>query len=178
MTSPREVYLERRAGAQSGLREAERRSHALARLRLLAFAVAIGLLVAAIDDRLHPGWIGVPLLAFGALVVVHERVHRRIDRARRAIAEHDAGLRRIDGSWPGHGNQRTDLADADHPYARDLDLFGTGSVFELLCTARTAAGEQILASWLLGPAIADAIAQRHAALDELRERARLREDLA
>ena len=44
-----------------------------------------------------------------------------------------------------------------HPYARDLDLFGRASVFELLCTARTRAGEETLAQWLLAPASPDEV---------------------
>ncbi|MGC2790768.1 MAG: mismatch repair protein [Candidatus Sulfotelmatobacter sp.] len=63
-------------------------------------------------------------------------------------------------------------------YAADLDLFGRGSLFELLSTARTRMGEQTLAKWLLEPATISEIAERHAAVHELRDQLDLREDIA
>src|SRR5262249_762809 len=68
--------------------------------------------------------------------------------------------------------------DESHPYAADLDIFGKGSLFELLCTARTQSGEEILSSWLKAPAGCTEIRARQEALEELRNRFDLREDLA
>ena len=65
-----------------------------------------------------------------------------------------------------------------HPYAQDLDLFGIGSLFELLSTARTHAGERTLASWLLEPADRQVVRARQEAVTELRPRLDLRERLA
>ena len=70
------------------------------------------------------------------------------------------------------------FADVSHPYSRDLDLFGKGSLHELLCDARTRAGEEMLAKWLLAPASPEEVRARNAAVDELRSRLDLREDLA
>ena len=67
---------------------------------------------------------------------------------------------------------------ASHPYSRDLDLFGAGSLFELLCMARTRVGQETLANWLLAPASPDQVRARHAAVVDLRGRLDLREDLA
>ena len=55
------------------------------------------------------------------------------------------------------GRQGLEYLDLEHPYAADLDLFGAGSLFERLCTARTRAGEETLASWLLAPATPETI---------------------
>jgi DNA mismatch repair ATPase MutS len=59
-----------------------------------------------------------------------------------------------------------------------LDLFGRGSLFNLLSTARTHGGEECLASWLKEPAAADVIRDRNAAISELREKQDFREDMA
>jgi hypothetical protein len=59
-----------------------------------------------------------------------------------------------------------------------LDLFGDGSIFELLCAARTQSGEETLAAWLRTPASIETIRERQASVAELRERIDLREDLA
>jgi len=65
-----------------------------------------------------------------------------------------------------------------HPYAIDLDIFGKGSLFELLSQARTRSGEQALAGWLTAPASPAEIAKRQKAIDELRSSLDLREDLS
>src|SRR5262249_23241046 len=68
--------------------------------------------------------------------------------------------------------------DPHHIYAADLDLFGRGSLFELLCTVRTRMGEEHLAQWLKEPATLESIRDRQASIKELRDRLDLREELA
>jgi DNA mismatch repair ATPase MutS len=63
-------------------------------------------------------------------------------------------------------------------YARDLDIFGEGSLFQLLSNARTGMGEEVLAAWLTAPAAPDVIGERQRAVVELAPRLELREDLA
>jgi hypothetical protein len=84
----------------------------------------------------------------------------------------------MDDRWAGTGTFGDAYAVADHPYAADLDLFGKGSLFELLCTARTGAGEETLAAWLGAGAPPAVVRARQGAVEELRERLDLREDLA
>jgi hypothetical protein len=91
---------------------------------------------------------------------------------------YERGLSRLDEQWTGLGAEGSQFDDPSHPYARDLDLFGKGSLFELLSCARTHAGEQMLASWLKSPASLDEILSRQGAVDELRSNLDLREDLA
>lgn len=147
-------------------------------LRLVTGGVGALLGVAVWRDALPASVLLAPLVAFAALVVVHERLHRALERARGAVHLYQAGLRRIDDAWAGQGVTGQALAPADHPYAADLDLFGSGSLFELLCTVRTAAGRRTLAAWLLGPAPLPVVRQRQAAVQALRERLDLREALA
>ena len=127
---------------------------------------------------LSPWWLLVPLVAFIVLLIRHEHVVSRLDGARRRAAFYAAGLRRLTGRWAGKGTSGARFADPGHPYADDLDLFGPGSLFELLCTARTAGGEEALASWLTGPADAATVHARQAAVTELRPRLDLRESLS
>ncbi len=97
--------------------------------------------------------------------------------AHRAVDFYSKGLARLEGRWSGQGVKGLEYLDLQHPYAADLDLFGEGSLFELMCTARTRAGEEALASWLLTAAKPEMIRERQAAVDELRPRLDLREDL-
>ncbi len=146
--------------------------------RLIIFSV--GLVLAFFVYRTHwPSalWLIIPIVLFIGLVVVHEPFRRRSGRAGRAMDFYAKGLARLDDRWAGTGVTGLGFLDLNHPYAADLDLFGTGSLFERLCTARTRAGEEAIASWLLAPAPLDTLAERHEAINELRPRLDLREDL-
>jgi len=59
-----------------------------------------------------------------------------------------------------------------------LDLFGHGSLYELLCRAQTLGGQARLADWLLRPATPEVIRARQGAVRELAPEVDLREDLA
>ncbi len=123
-------------------------------------------------------WLLVPLGLFIALVVWHARVARRQTFANRGLAYYDSGLARLDDRWSGTGSRGEGFRDPQHVYAEDLDVFGTGSLFELINTARTATGERALANWLLAPASRATVIARQQAVEELRDRLDLREDLA
>jgi hypothetical protein len=120
----------------------------------------------------------VPLTLFVAAVVYHSRVRRARARTDRAAAHYRLGLARIEDRWSGLGNPGTELEDADHVYAADLDLFGPGNLFELLSIARTRMGERTLAGWLLSAAPTSVVLQRQQSIAELRDRLDFREDLA
>jgi hypothetical protein len=128
-------------------------------------------------------WLLLPLAVFAALVIVHARVVERMERSKRAIQFYERGVARLEDrhpevQWTGSGESGERFRDPAHVYAEDLDLFGKGSLFELLSTARTRAGEDTLARWLLGPASQDEVSARHLAVQELRSLLDLREDLA
>jgi hypothetical protein len=177
--APAEEYgarLEARAAVVS----ADERRHQLAGNLRLAVA-GLGALVAwlsLVRHALAPGWLAVPVLAFAGLAIWHDRVLQALGRARRAVRFYTEGLARLDDTWPGTGSTGERFLSADHPYAADLDLFGRGSVFERLSRARIRAGEETLARWLTAPAAPAEIRGRQAAVEELRGRLDLREDLA
>jgi len=77
---------------------------------------------------------------------------------------------------PGEPGER--FRDDRHVYANDLDLFGTGSLFELLSLARTYTGEETLARWLTTAADAPELRARQEAVRELGPALDLREHLA
>jgi len=130
-------------------------------------------------SHLVPAWtLIVPAAGFLAVAVFHSQVLRRRDLAHRAIAFYTAGLARIDDRWAGNGETGERFVDPHHVYSGDLDLFGKGSLFELLSTARTRMGENTLADWLLGPATVERIRERQGAIAELRTSLDLREELS
>jgi hypothetical protein len=120
----------------------------------------------------------VPIVLFVGLAVWHQRVIRRRTLANRAIQYYERGLARLADRWQGTGSSGNAFRSEAHVYADDLDVFGKGSLFELISTARTTMGEQTLSSWLLHAADCDEVRARQAAVAELRGRFDLREDLA
>jgi hypothetical protein len=120
----------------------------------------------------------VPVAAFIILLVIHDRVDRKWNFERRAIAWYHRALDRLDNKWPGFGETGARFEDSKHPYGGDLDIFGHGSLFQLLNSARTSAGEEMLATWLSRPSAVEEVKLRQAAVDELRPRLDLREDMA
>jgi hypothetical protein len=145
-----------------------------ARLALVGLAVAI---IVALRSSGAP-WLIIPVVIFIPLAFYHGRVLNARDRAMRAVTFYARGLARLDGRWQGSGVTGERFRDPAHLYADDLDLFGTGSLFELIATTRTSGGERVLANWLLHPATLPVILNRQQALQELEPRLDLREDLA
>lgn len=115
---------------------------------------------------------------FVVVFVLHERVLRGLRTVRQRMGVYERGLARLEGRWPGTGRRGEHFLEASHPYARDLDLFGQGGLFELLCTARTSAGESKLASWLLAAAPRDEVMLRQPAIRELAPRTDFQEHMA
>jgi MutS domain V len=84
----------------------------------------------------------------------------------------------MEDRWSGTGQHGERFDDPHHVYAADLDLFGEGSLFELLCAVRTRMGEEQLAQWLKTPAPLPVIRERQASVTDLKDRLDLREELS
>src|SRR5262249_40130238 len=163
-----ELYQRRLDERNAALARWTRRDRHVADARLLAFLTSILLaLLIYRGAEISWAWVGAPTAILAVLVFCHEPIRCAGDRARRAVQFYSNGLARLDGRWAGRGTFGLEHLDIEHPYAADLDIFGNGSLFERLCTARTRAGEEALATWLLAPASAEAIRERHAAIVEL-----------
>ncbi|HEU5021298.1 MAG TPA: hypothetical protein VFT60_05390 [Bryobacteraceae bacterium] len=176
--APQDVYRERLTARSAALASLDVRRQRLGHVRLLVFAAGAAVLWFAIQGRISAWFVTMPLAVFVALVWKQSRLEREIEFARRAIGFFERGLARIENRWQGGGESGERFINPHHPYSTDLDLFGRASLFELLSTARTRAGEARLASWLLSGADPATLRQRHEALEELRPLVDLREQLA
>jgi len=177
-TEPQSAYASRLAARRTELQALEGRERGLSRTRM---AVAgAGVLTALVFPLRAPTFvaIGAAAVVFVALVIVHERLARRLARVRRRVLFLETALARTNGDWIGRGDPGTAFADEAHPYAADLDLFGRASLFERLSTARTHAGQERLAAWLARPSPVAVVRARQRAVAELGPQLDLREDLA
>ena len=145
-------------------------------VRLLLAVVVLALAGLAWGEHwFAPLWMLVPAAGFICAVAYHAAVRGRHARAGRAVEFYRLGLVRLEDRWAGSGNRGERFGDVHHVYSADLDLFGEGSLFELVCAARTRMGEETLAGWLLAPASTGEIRQRQICLLDLRDRLDLRE---
>ncbi|MGE3273787.1 MAG: DNA mismatch repair protein MutS [Vicinamibacterales bacterium] len=170
------AYAERRdeRAARAAARERDHARLSTARLAVFGAALAI------VGTMGAPGvpWLALPALAFLGLALRHAQVLNARDRAARAVAYYERGIARLEDRWMGAGDPGERYRDATHPCADDLDLFGSGSLFELLSTPRTGGGQDTLAGWLREPAAPARVRERQAAVAELATRLDLQEELA
>jgi hypothetical protein len=175
------AYESRRAFWTAEAARHDRQLERLGSARLLVFFAT--LLAGTWIVRAHPGWAAwllVPVGLFVALVALHAQSRERLARARRGAAWHERNLARLDDRWAGTGPTGEEHASEQHLFARDLDVVGEGSLFQLLCTTRSRCGEVALARWLLGAPTLDAgaIRARQQAVAALAPEAELRERFA
>ena len=128
--------------------------------------------------RMSAWWLLLPIAALAVLGVIHDRVDRALRHAARGIAYYERALARLENRWIGTGSAGERFRDPHHVFSEDLDLFGSGSLFELLSTARTRMGERLLAGWLLEPGELNEVASRQESIRELRPGVDLREEIA
>lgn len=156
----------------------DRRAGALSIVQLLLFGGAAVLggsgLFAASLPTLGGG--AALFLVFLLVRVYQSRVLADRDAAQTRRDVHERHVKRLTGRWrelPHAG----DVIPPSHPYASDLDIVGDGSLMQRIDTTHTSAGVRTLAVWLAGPAPAETIAERQAAVRELASDVVLRQEL-
>lgn len=170
------LYLQQLEARRARIARLERSSARLSALRLASAGVAIAIL--AVGGLAAAPWLLAPALVFAVVAVIHGRVLDRKARAASAAGFFERGLARIRHEWIGTGRTGETYRVADHLFADDLDVFGRGSLFEMLATTRTRAGEETLARWLTTPMTGPVARARQEAVAELAGRIDLRETVA
>ena len=173
------LYRERREERARERAERKRTVDVVSYARLATFASGVALLW-FVWERSPASWpfLLAPGCLFLVLLAVHLRLHDKLTRVERAERFYLRGIERLEGTWKGKGRTGERFFDSHHPYARDLDLFGRGSLFELLDVTVSPWGTKTLASWLSHPATLAEVRQRQEAVAELAPLLELREKVA
>ncbi len=153
MTSPdvHTFYRRGQEGHEKAAASLERRSRKLAGVRLILAGLGVVLLGGFVWGSLGP-WLwptlGVLAFAFAALVVVHAQTEKTKERELAAARFYKRGLSRVSLAW-GELPIDSERPDASaHVFAADLDIFGRGSLMQLVDATETGLGQKRLATLL------------------------------
>jgi hypothetical protein len=145
-------------------------------LSVLLVVVLLLCLAAYSSWRAVPGWIPPLPLPVAALAWRNLLKSRRDALEASRLQEfYQSGVDRMEGRWAGKGTSGEEFRRTDHLYGQDLNLFGAGSMFELLCTTRSQVGQRWLASYLLDLPDRNETLARQEAVKELHPLSDLRE---
>ena len=164
------AYEERLRRAREALAALDRRGGWIAHARATSFLTGMALLGSRFSHLLPPWSLPLGLGCFGgyiALMVTHHRILKREARERLRVLLNERGIARMTGAWREFPSRGEAYLSPSHLYASDLDLFGQGSLFQLLDETATRAGEDKLAQLLLVPGAVEEIKERQGAVKEL-----------
>ncbi len=179
MPDPRIEYSKRLESHLESADAEERNHRRFGNFKLAVIAAGIAAAWLSLHSKMFsPYWILAPIVLYLILAVFHEFTLRAKTRAESAAAFYQRGLARIEDLWPGKGSSGDRFRDPKHVYSEDLDIFGTGCLFELLSTARLPMGEEFLSKWLSRGSPVSDILERQKVVVDLREKLDLREQLA
>jgi hypothetical protein len=179
LPDPRAEYARRLDVFAKQIEAEDRRHLALGNAKLAAIVAEIaGIWLVLAKALFAPYWLLAPVVIYLALAIAHEYVLRAKRRGEVASEYYRRGIARMEDRWAGTGPTGDNFLSRNYLYADDLDIFGNGSLFQLLSQARLPMGESRLAEWLCAPPELAEIQERQGLVAELRENLDLREYLA
>src|SRR5579872_543904 len=96
MGSPGLIYRQRLAETTSALEHQRKWHHALGYAKIGMFLAAAIVAVALLHTPRLMGWLGIPLAIFIALLIVHDRILRRLEKSTRTADFYARGLARLE----------------------------------------------------------------------------------
>lgn len=117
---------------------------------------------------------GFVFVGFVVVAIIHEGMQTALRRASLLIKMHRESIARCKREWDKIVVPDVEIPKRFAPIAKDLDLFGNGSVFKLLGITRTPLGTETLRSWIIEGALDDEIKLRQGAVAELKPKSEWR----
>lgn len=168
----RSNYSERIIQFTEAVQRQSRRINLLSLARLLSLVALIWLLVIGIRSGVFFFYLlsGLMLVLFLSLVNLFNRKKGERELYRQLLALNEKELACLDHSFHDLPDG-SDFADTSHPWSHDLDIFGTGSLFQYLNRSCTQRGSTILAEMLTSePGSAEIIRERQKMINDLKDR--------
>lgn len=176
-------YRENCTAFSQQLESVARAKDLVGNLRLATVIAALAGAVAAY--RLHHELWSFVIMLLGITLFVllafrHAVLFARADRLTALVSVNKQGLDRMQGTWTSFSDCGSEFVNPEHPFTSDLDIFGNGSLYQYLTSAKTWSGKRLLANLLDGSAPrkkAD-ILDRQIAVRELAHLAAWRQEFA
>lgn len=167
--TPFEYYSGQLSAKETQANSLQKQINNLSTLRLLSGCILLVILYFAFKYDAAPYWVAVvgAFIAFLYTVKRHGSFKDRHKFVLLNIKLLKDELQALEGNHSAFLAGK-ELIDASHPYSYDLDIFGDGSVFQMLCRSVTHSGYKALALLLQQPySAAEEIAQRQDVVKEL-----------
>lgn len=168
------AYLERIKKYSAGIETASRKYNRLSTLRLLSFLAGVSGLVFVFYFGISAyGWtlFSAGLLLFIVFVIMHIRIAEKKQYLQRMLSINEQSQKRTEGTWTEFPDTGEEYINPNHPYSRDLDIFGKDSLFQLINVTNTPHGREKLKTTLENPyQSADDTVRRQQAVTELAEK--------
>jgi hypothetical protein len=170
-------YSDRIESFTARVRDIRKRINLIAALRLVTFIS--GIAVAIYIYRFSPWFTLITVAVFTAIFLILVRQSVMADEKKRffnnLVNVNSRELLRFEGNITGFDPGKEFLS-IDHHYSSDLDIFGKGSLFQLVNSTSTFQGKIRLAEWLLSGADEEEILLRQGSISELREKTEWRHE--
>ena len=179
-SGPEVAYQGRLQEVNAAIVVLEQQDRRFVRIRSILGVVSICLAVLCIGraDVISWRWMLLPLSVFLVVLPFDRRCLGRLSRQRQVRSFHESRLRRLKRDFSGESENGSEYDSESHPWIRDLDVFGRGSLFQMLNECRTRPGQRVLAEWLTTVPQSSEIRVRQARAQGLKQELGLRESLA
>lgn len=113
------------------------------------------------------------------LIFLCNEIKHKINRANEYIKINRNGLLRIDGKWKDFEDTGNEYLDVNNSYINDLDIFGKGSLFQLINNCKSKFGRKILVNnlKLINKTNIDELKLKQDSIKELAEKPDFRQNL-
>lgn len=112
-------------------------------LRLATFAIGFGTAFYIYIKKLYYFSAGIFLISAGIFIYLIFKHNKMINNKKYSVAMEDINklsLKRLDGEWKSFRDSGEEFMDENHSYSNDLDIFGRGSLFQLINVTNTYIG--------------------------------------
>ena len=164
-------YKERIADYSTRIKNLQKRINLISALRMVVFVsgIALAIYLYRFSPWLTPITAVSFLTCFLLLVRIFLKLNEKKNFLRNIVNVNSQEYLRLTGDIREFDTGMEFLPD-DHPYAADFDLFGRGSIFQILNRTTTYRGKKMLADWLLSGADEKEILFRQESVAELKEK--------
>lgn len=174
MEKIKDEYEKRKEYYDSFIKKHQRSIVAISNLRLVAFLVGvIGTIFLYLVKRYFLS-AGLFIVFLGIFIILVKKHNKLIEEKKYSLGLYqinESSLKRIQGQWKEFKDTGEEFYEEDHNYSVDLDIFGRGSLFQWINTARTFLGRKRLSETIKKPCenISE-IYERQEAIGELAEK--------